>query len=130
MTDNKEFEASGASGSAAACHGSNIIHPQDLETAQEKKLRYRSIRIGQLTMFIFATGFSIILTGVYPYMQEVSEVGSLGSCSAAQTQSAKMPDRCAKPLKTQGTTLDYLQRAAGAAAQKGNGGRTARCKKS
>ena len=85
MTDNKEFEASG---SASDCRG-NIIHPQDLETAQEKKMRYRSIRIGQLTMFIFATGFSIILTGVYPYMQEVSAVGCLGSCSAAQTQSAK-----------------------------------------
>ena len=49
-----------------------IIHPQDAETEQEKKIRYRSIRIGHMAMFIFATGFSIILTGVYPYMKEVN----------------------------------------------------------
>ena len=47
-------------------------HPQDVETSEEKKIRYRSIRIAQLAMFIFATGFSVILTGVYPYMKEVS----------------------------------------------------------
>ena len=46
-------------------------HPQDVETSEEKKIRYRSIRIAQLAMFIFATGFSVILTGVYPYMKEV-----------------------------------------------------------
>lgn len=45
--------------------------PQEAETAEAKKARYRSIRIAQLTMFIFATGFSIVLTGVYPYMKEV-----------------------------------------------------------
>lgn len=49
-----------------------LKHPQDAETSEEKKIRYRSIRIAQLAMFIFATGFSIILTGVYPYMKELS----------------------------------------------------------
>ena len=38
-------------------------NPQELETKAEKAIRYRSIRIAQLAMFIFATGFSIILTG-------------------------------------------------------------------
>ena len=47
-------------------------HPQEMESAAEKRQRYRSIRIGQFVLFIFATGFSIILTGVYPYMKEVS----------------------------------------------------------
>ena len=51
-----------------------IVHPQELERPEDKKVRLRSIRIGQLSMFIFATGFSIILTGVYPYMKEVCDV--------------------------------------------------------
>ena len=50
----------------------DLVHPQEMESAIEKRLRYRSIRIGQFVLFIFATGFSIILTGVYPYMKEVS----------------------------------------------------------
>ena len=51
--------------------GLPVGHPQEMESAAEKRLRYRSIRIGQFVLFIFATGFSIILTGVYPYMKEV-----------------------------------------------------------
>ena len=48
------------------------IHPEELESPEEKKVRYRSIRIGQVALLIFAIGFSIVLTGVYPYMTQVS----------------------------------------------------------
>lgn len=45
--------------------------PLERETEAEKKLRYRSIRIAHLTMFTFSVGFSVVLTGVYPYLKEV-----------------------------------------------------------
>lgn len=45
--------------------------PQERESEAEKKLRYWSIRIAHLTMFTFTVGFSIVLTGVYPYLKEV-----------------------------------------------------------
>ena len=47
------------------------IHPIELESQTEKKVRYRSIRIGQVALLIFSIGFSIVLTGVYPYMTQV-----------------------------------------------------------
>ena len=47
------------------------IHPLELESQTEKKVRYRSIRIGQVALLIFSIGFSIVLTGVYPYMTQV-----------------------------------------------------------
>ena len=46
-------------------------HPEELESSEEKRIRYRSIRIGQVALLIFAIGFSIVLTGVYPYMTQV-----------------------------------------------------------
>ena len=49
------------------------IHPLELESQTEKKVRYRSIRIGQVALLIFSIGFSIVLTGVYPYMTQVRD---------------------------------------------------------
>ena len=48
-----------------------ITSPQDLESASDKKRRFRSIRISQTALFGTAMGFSVILTGVYPYMKQV-----------------------------------------------------------
>uniref|UniRef100_A0A336LTZ4 CSON004721 protein n=2 Tax=Culicoides sonorensis TaxID=179676 RepID=A0A336LTZ4_CULSO len=44
-----------------------------LETADEYKARWISIRIIYFTMFLMSLGFSIILTGVWPYLQKVDE---------------------------------------------------------
>ena len=35
-------------------------HPQEMESAAEKRQRYRSIRIGQFVLFIFASNGSIM----------------------------------------------------------------------
>jgi hypothetical protein len=43
----------------------------DLETFEERRTRWRSIRIIYLTMFVMSTGFTIILTGVWPYLKKV-----------------------------------------------------------
>ena len=42
------------------------------ESEYDKKTRIRSIRITQIMSFIFALGFSSVITGIYPYLQEVS----------------------------------------------------------
>lgn len=49
----------------------------DLETAQEYKERWRSIYIIYFTMFLISLGFSIILTGVWPYLDKVSLLAEL-----------------------------------------------------
>ncbi|XP_066999586.2 major facilitator superfamily domain-containing protein 8 [Anabrus simplex] len=42
-----------------------------LETAQEHKERWVSIRVIYFTMFLMSLGFSIILTGVWPYLDKL-----------------------------------------------------------
>lgn len=42
-----------------------------LETLQEYQTRWRSLRIIYFTMFMMAMGFSIVLTGVWPYLSKV-----------------------------------------------------------
>ncbi|EAT38955.1 AAEL009195-PA [Aedes aegypti] len=42
-----------------------------LETAQEYTARWNSIRIIYYTMFLMSLGFSIILTGVWPYLDKL-----------------------------------------------------------
>lgn len=42
-----------------------------LETQQEKRERWISIRIIYFTMFLMSLGFSIILTGVWPYLDKL-----------------------------------------------------------
>lgn len=43
----------------------------DLETLVEKSQRWRSIYVIYFTMFLMSLGFSIVLTGVWPYLDEV-----------------------------------------------------------
>lgn len=42
-----------------------------LETAAEYTERWTSVRIIYYTMFLMSLGFSIILTGVWPYLDKV-----------------------------------------------------------
>jgi membrane-associated HD superfamily phosphohydrolase len=50
----------------------NTNFRDDLETEQEYKERWRSIYIIYFTMFLISLGFSIIVTGVWPYLDKVS----------------------------------------------------------
>lgn len=51
--------------------GSTIVQKQILETDDEKKTRLLSLRIIYFTMFLMTLGFSIILTGIWPYLDKV-----------------------------------------------------------
>lgn len=44
----------------------------DLETLEEYNQRWRSVRIIYFTMFLMSLGFSIVLTGILPYLDKVS----------------------------------------------------------
>lgn len=43
-----------------------------LETAQERRERWRSVYVIYFTMFQMSLGFSIVLTGVWPYLDKVN----------------------------------------------------------
>lgn len=53
---------------------SSKVVSDDLETEQQYKERWRSIYIIYFTMFLISLGFSIIVTGVWPYLDEVSKI--------------------------------------------------------
>jgi hypothetical protein len=44
-----------------------------LETDEEKRDRMWSLRIIYFTMFLISLGFSIVLTGIWPYLDKVSD---------------------------------------------------------
>lgn len=60
-----------------------------LETQQAKKERWLSIRIIYFTMFLMSLGFSIILTGVWPYLDKVSKISAF-QMSAWLKQSSQL----------------------------------------
>ena len=49
----------------------NIVDSTTHETGDEKRIRVRSLWIMNIEIFIFALGFSIVLTGVLPYLKQV-----------------------------------------------------------
>ena len=60
--------------------------PEDAanESKSQRRARLRSLYIVHLGMFIFMLGYSIILTGVYPYMRQVRRICIKSSlCCAA-----------------------------------------------
>ena len=42
-----------------------------LETPEERKLRIRGLWICHVVTFVFSLSFSIVFTGVFPYLQQV-----------------------------------------------------------
>ena len=48
------------------------IDTEKLETTDERKIRIRSIWVIYIETFIFALSFSIVITGVFPYLKQVS----------------------------------------------------------
>lgn len=53
---------------------SEKVLADNLETEQEYKERWRSIYIIYFTMFLISLGFSIVVTGVWPYLDKVSVI--------------------------------------------------------
>ena len=49
----------------------NIVDSTTRETGDEKRIRVRSLWLMNFEIFIFALGFSIVLTGVLPYLKQV-----------------------------------------------------------
>lgn len=76
MSDNKEEDSivlPSHSGDVAENGIKNGIKVQTiLETEEEKKQRQLSLRIIYFTMFLISLGFSIVLTGIWPYLDTVS----------------------------------------------------------
>ncbi|XP_076280728.1 CLN7/MFS domain-containing 8 [Lasioglossum baleicum] len=52
---------------------STVPTDDDLETVAERKERWRSINAIYFTMFLMSLGFSIILTGVWPYLDKLDK---------------------------------------------------------
>lgn len=48
--------------------------PIILETDEEKRDRMWSLRIIYFTMFLISLGFSIVLTGIWPYLDKVCKM--------------------------------------------------------
>lgn len=48
------------------------LHEDGIETISEYRMRWRSIRIVYFTIFLMILGYSIIITGVWPYLNKVS----------------------------------------------------------
>lgn len=49
----------------------NAKQVQALETDKEREERFCSLRIIYFTMFLISLGFSIVLTGIWPYLDKV-----------------------------------------------------------
>lgn len=59
---------------AGDVENSKIAQTQILETEDERRTRLVSLRIIYFTMFLMTLGFSIILTGIWPYLDKVISV--------------------------------------------------------
>lgn len=54
------------------CTPSRKVAVDDLETELQYKERWISIYIIYFTMFLISLGFSVVITGVWPYLDKVS----------------------------------------------------------
>lgn len=69
MTVDENNESAAAENGNAKCEANGKII---LETEEERRDRMWSLRIIYFTMFLISLGFSIVLTGVWPYLDKVS----------------------------------------------------------
>ena len=58
--------------SYGASNSNFVNNATDMEIDDEKRARTRSIWVVNIEIFIFAIGFSIVTTGVLPYLQQVT----------------------------------------------------------
>lgn len=62
------------------CTPSRKVAVDDLETELQYKERWISIYIIYFTMFLISLGFSVVITGVWPYLDKVSILEYLIYC--------------------------------------------------
>ncbi|XP_069365324.1 major facilitator superfamily domain-containing protein 8-like isoform X2 [Maniola hyperantus] len=62
-----------------------------LETAQERRERWRSVYVIYFTMFQMSLGFSIVLTGVWPYLDKESSAAASVAARPQQKESRPSP---------------------------------------
>lgn len=72
MTDEKATESAAAATPSTVENGDKKAN-QILETDKEKEERLFSLWIIYFTMFLISLGFSIVLTGIWPYLDKVFE---------------------------------------------------------
>lgn len=53
------------------CKRDSITLNDDLETEEEYRQRWMSVRVIYFTMFLMSLGFSIVLTGIWPYLDKL-----------------------------------------------------------
>lgn len=51
-----------------------VLNADGLETEEEYHQRWRSVKVIYFTMFLMSLGFSIVLTGIWPYLDKVRNV--------------------------------------------------------
>jgi hypothetical protein len=66
--------------SNATENGDKSANNQILETEKERSERFRSLWIVYFTMFLISLGFSIVLTGLWPYLDTVRNHYFLSLC--------------------------------------------------
>lgn len=59
----------GSASSGGVDKSANEVH--SLETDNERHERFCSLKIIYFTMFLISLGFSIVLTGIWPYLDKV-----------------------------------------------------------
>lgn len=72
IQEQKNDEEATASITAVVENGIKKENKFILETAEERRDRMWSLRIVYFTMFLVSLGFSIVLTGIWPYLDKVS----------------------------------------------------------
>lgn len=73
MTDHRVYNETTTPATATVENGDKKENkPIILETDEEKRDRMWSLRIIYFTMFLISLGFSIVLTGIWPYLDKVS----------------------------------------------------------
>jgi hypothetical protein len=71
MTDTNEETATANVENGHDKNGNGSVAVPILESEVEKKERLRSLWIVYFTMFLISLGFSIVLTGIWPYLDKV-----------------------------------------------------------
>lgn len=69
-------EPSNGNGDGSRNNGDSLSDYDDdgLETPEQFAQRWRSIRIIYFTMFLMSLGFSVVLTGIWPFLDKVCDL--------------------------------------------------------
>lgn len=85
------MEATGAgagAGENGAPEAARALQPSSIENERARRERWRSVYIIYFTMFQMSLGFSIVLTGVWPYLDKAS-IAALAAVASNYRNSAE-----------------------------------------